>query len=128
MYAIISEGALVALCEKPRYVKRNAASGLFVEAAEAEAIGIAVGGQVFNLPGGAAIPDAPEALAQIAEAAEFVFRNRARIIANEESTNAAIVAMEEALCEMDGASEERLTAIEDALCEMDAAANGGGEN
>ena len=28
------------------------------------AIGIAVGGEVYNLPGGTAIPDAPEALAQ----------------------------------------------------------------
>lgn len=64
MYAIISKGELLALCERPRYVKRNAETGAYVEAAEAEAIGIAVGGEVYNLPGGTAIPDAPEALAQ----------------------------------------------------------------
>lgn len=128
MYAIISEGSLLTLCDRPRYVKRNAASGTYVEATEDEAIGVAVGGTVYNLPGGSDIPDAPEALVREAEAAEYVFLNRARIIANEESTNAAIVAMEEALCEMDGASEERLTAIEDALCDLDAAAYGGGEN
>lgn len=92
MYAIISKGELLALCERPRYVKRNEETGAYVEAAEAEAIGIAVGGEVYNLPGGTAIPDAPEALAQEGEAEEYVFRNHARIIENEEATNAAFVA------------------------------------
>ena len=57
---------------------------------------------------------------------EYVFRNHARIIENEEATNAAFVAMEEAMCDMDSSSEERLTAVEEALCELDSAANGGG--
>lgn len=125
MYAIISQGELLALCDRPRYVKRHEESGVYVEAEKAEAIGIAVGGEVYNLPGGTAIPDAPEALAKEGEAAEYVFRNRARIIENEEAANAAFVAMEEAMCEMDSASEERLTAVEEALCELDSAANGG---
>lgn len=129
MYAIISKGELLALCERPRYVKRNEETGAYVEAAEAEAIGIAVGGEVYNLPGAAPpSPTQPEALAQEGEAEEYVFRNHARIIENEEATNAAIVAMEEAMCEMDSSSEERLTAVEEALCELDSAANGGGEN
>ena len=34
---------------------------------------------------------------------------------------AAIVAVEDALCEIDAADSERLDAIEDALCEMDSA-------
>lgn len=128
MYAIISQGELLALCDRTRYVKRHEESGVYVEAEKAEAIGIAVGGEVYNLPGGTAIPDAPEALAQEGEAAEYVFRNHARIIENEEAANAAFVAMEEAMCEMDSASEERMTAVEEALCELDSAANGGGEN
>lgn len=123
MYAILSKGELLALCERPRYVKRNQ-GGVFVEAPEDKAEGIAVGGEVYNLPGGSAIPDAPEALVQEAEASEFVFRNRVRIIENEETTGAAIIAMEEALCEMDNASEERLAAVEEALCELDSATNG----
>ena len=123
MYAILSKGELLALCERPRYVKRNQ-GGVFVEAPEDKAEGIAVGGEVYNLPGGSAIPDAPEALVQEAEASEYVFRNRVRIIKNEETTGAAIIAMEEALCEMDNASEERLAAVEEALCELDSATNG----
>ena len=83
---------------------------------------------MYNLPGGTAIPDAPEALAQEGEAEEYVFRNHARIIENEEATNAAFVAMEEAMCDMDSSSEERRPAVEEALCELDSAANGGGEN
>ena len=34
MYAIISKGELLALCERPRYVKRNEETGAYVEAAE----------------------------------------------------------------------------------------------
>ena len=123
MYAIMSNGELLALCERPRYVKRNE-GGIFVETPKDEAEGIAVGGAVYNLPGGSAIPEAPEALVTDAEASEYVFRNRVRIIENEEATGAAIIAMEEALCEMDNASEERLTAVEEALCELDSATNG----
>ena len=36
MYAIISKGELLALCERPRYVKRNEETGAYVEAAEEE--------------------------------------------------------------------------------------------
>lgn len=124
MYEIMSNGELLALCERPRYVKRNQETGVFVEATEDTAEGIAVGGEVYNLPGGSAIPDAPEALVREAETSEYVFRNRARIIENEEATGAAIIAMEEALCEMDNASEERLAAVEEALCELDSTTNG----
>ena len=51
MYAIISKGELLALCERPRYVKQNEETGAYVEAAEAEAIGIAVGGPVGAIAG-----------------------------------------------------------------------------
>ena len=120
MYAIISKGELLALCERPRYVKRN--EELFSN-------GLAALHRFIDLMGTEpAIPDAPETLAQEGEAEEYVFRNHARIIENEEATNAAFVAMEEAMCDMDSSSEERLTAVEEALCELDSAANGGGEN
>ena len=64
------------------------------------------------------------------EVSEYVFLNRARIAENEESTNTAIVEIEEALCELDTASTENATAVEDALCELDEMimAMSGGEN
>nr|DAO82525.1 MAG TPA: hypothetical protein [Caudoviricetes sp.] len=45
---------------------------------------------------------------------------------SEESKDAAaksVAEMEDALCEQDAATDERLAAIEDALCELDAAVN-----
>ncbi len=36
--------------------------------------------------------------------------------------------LEDAICELDAATEQRLTAMEEALCELDSAINGGGEN
>lgn len=124
MYAILSGGVLLALCDKPRYVKKNEASGAYVEAAEAEAIGISVSGDLYNFGGRAAIPDAPEAIITHSDIAEYVFRNRVRIVENEEATGAAIVEMENAMCESDAETDGRLTEVENALCELDAAING----
>ena len=128
MYAILSGGALVALCDKPRYVRLNPDSGAYVEAAPEEAIAVSVNGDLYNINGGSAIPDAPQAVVSEGDGAEYVFHNRARIVKNEETTGAAVVLLEEALCEQDAATEERLSTVEEALCELDSAINGGGEN
>ncbi len=128
MYAILSGGALVALCDKPRYVRLNPESGAYVEAAPEEAIAVSVNGDLYNINGGSAVPDAPEAVVREDDMAEYVFGNRARIVENEQAAGAAVVQLEEALCEQDAATEERLTAVEEALCELDSAINGGGEN
>ena len=128
MYAILSGGALVALCDKPRYVRLNPDSGAYVEAAPEEAIAVSVNGDLYNINGGSSIPDAPEAVVSESDVSEFVFHNRARILENEATTGTAVVQLEEALCEQDAATEERLTAVEEALCELDIVINGGGEN
>lgn len=125
MYAILSGGALVALCDRPRYVCINPDSGAYVEADPEEAIAIAVNGRLYNINGGNAIPGAPQAVIREDGAAEYIFSNRVRITKNEETTGAAVVQLEEALCEQDAASEGRLSAIEEALCELDSAMDGG---
>ena len=127
MYAILSDGVLVALCDKPRYVRKNE-NGIYVEAAPEDAIAIAVNGTLYNIEGSNAIPDAPEAFVREDDVGEYVFDNHARIVANETATGTAVVQLEEALCEQDAATEERLTAVEEALCELDSAINRGGEN
>lgn len=101
MYAILSGGALVALCDKPRYVRLNPESGAYVEAAPEEAIAVSVNGDLYNINGGNAIPDAPEAIIREEDMAEYVFHNRARIVETEATTGAAVVQLEEALCEQD---------------------------
>ncbi len=127
MKAILSAGLLLALCERPRYVKRNPESGAYVEVEEAEAEGLAVGGNLYNLPGSSAIPDVPEAVVSDMDGAEFIFQNRAYIGEVEKTTGAAVINIEEAVCDLDAATTDRLTAVEEALCELDNAANGGGE-
>lgn len=128
MYEIISGGELVALTAKPRYIKINDATGIYIEATAEDAIGIAVLGTLYNLPGGTAIPDAPEAIVREGDANEYIFGNRVRIEQEAESTTAAIVGVEEAVCELDTNTDARMGEIEDALCDLDAAINGGGEN
>ena len=130
MYAILSGGVLLALCDKPRYVKVNEVSGAYVEADEAEALGVSVNGDLYNINGGDTIPDAPQAVITQGDVSEYVFRNRVRIAENEENTNTAVVEIEEALCELDAASAENVTAVEGALCELDEMISSisGGEN
>lgn len=130
MYAVISDGVLLALCDKPRYVKMNEASGAYVEAEEAQAEGVSVNGDLYNINGGNAIPDAPQAVVTEGEVSEYVFLNRARIEENEKNTSTAIVSIEEALCELDTASTENAEAMENALCELDEmiCSINGGEN
>ena len=130
MYAILSGGVLLALCDKPRYVRKNEVSGAYVEAEEAQAEGISVNGDLYNIGGGSAIPDAPQAVITEGEVSEYVFRNRARIEENEKNTSTAIVSIEEDLCELDTASTENAEAMENALCELDEmiCSINGGEN
>lgn len=127
MYAILSGGALLALCDKPRYVRINPDSGAYVEATPEEAIAVSVNGDLYNIGGKAEIPDAPEAVITQRDAAEYVFRNRAQIEENAKTQGAAIIGMEDALCEQDTANDVRMSAIEDAVCELDSLINGGGE-
>lgn len=128
MYAILSGGALLTLCDKPRYVRLNPDSGAYVEAAPEEAAAVSVNGGLYNINGGNAIPGAPQAVVREEETAEYIFGNRARIARNEKAAGAAVVQLEDALCEQDAATEERLAAVEEALCELDSAMNRGGEN
>lgn len=96
MYAIMSNGALLSLCDKPRYIKRNESSGAYVEAAAADAIGASVNGDLYNINGGNAIPGAPQAVVAQAESGELIFRNTACIQTVREASNIAFVVMAEA--------------------------------
>lgn len=127
MYAIYCNGEPIALAKKPRYVKRNG-SGVFVEADKYDAEAIAVNGVLYNLPGGTAIDDAPEAVAVEQEAEEFIFSNRVRIEQDSASGNARISTVEDAVCDLDESTDERMSAIEDAICELDEMISGGGDN
>lgn len=126
MYAILSGGALIALCDKPRYVKLNEDSGAYVRAEAEDAIGISVRGTLYNINSSDAIPGAPSAVISQGDISEFVFRNRVKIAENKAAADSAFVTMEDALCDIDMIAEERITAMEDALCELDIMLSEGG--
>ena len=51
MYQIVVCGEVVALCDKPRFIKVNKKTGAYIEATEQEAQGVAARTSVYNLPG-----------------------------------------------------------------------------
>lgn len=122
---IIIDGRVVALCDKPRYVKINENSGAYVEASHDEAIGIAVNGIVYNIDGREDIPNMPQAIVREGEVSEYIFEHGVKIVENEKRTNSAFIDVESAVCELDTATEERFNIMEVALCEIDAKVNGG---
>lgn len=127
MFEICCGGELVALTAKPRYVKRNETSGLYVEATWEDAEAISVNGTLYNVPGGTAVEGAPEATVREADASEYIFENRTAIERNAEDGTVRITNVEDAVCDLDESTSERMSAIEDAICELDEAVNGGGE-
>ena len=51
MYEIISEGQIVSLCDKPRYIKVKPSTGCYIEATAEDAQGVSASGKPFNLSG-----------------------------------------------------------------------------
>lgn len=123
MYAIMSGGVMIAMCDRPRYVKVNN-NNVYVEASAEDAIALSINGNLYNINGRDAIPDAPEAVVVSMDGATVIFGHGMQIAEHA----GAIITAEDAMCEMDAAMEERLIAVEDALCELDSAMNGGAEN
>lgn len=95
MYAIISKGVLLALCDRPRYVKVNEASGAYIEAGPEEAVGVSVSGTLYNLNGGENIPGAEDAIVTEAEGGEYIFQTRKQVESVNETTAIAFVTMAE---------------------------------
>lgn len=51
MYAVVKGGVVIGIVEKPRFIKKTE-DGVFVEATESEAQGVALNSVPYNLPGG----------------------------------------------------------------------------
>lgn len=50
MYKIIKDGEVIGIVEKPRYIRK--VDGIYIQAEESEAQGVAVDSMPYNLPGG----------------------------------------------------------------------------
>lgn len=98
MKEIIANGEIIALVDKPRYVKIKKTSGAYIQCDKEEAEAVAVSGTLYNLPGNTnikhiAIKDdetgeteevtAPEAYVREVDGGEVTFQNRVNIENNE---------------------------------------------
>lgn len=108
MHKIISNGEIIALCDVPRYIRRKAETGAYVEATAEDAQGIAVMGAPYNLPGHDEITStqladeetgetetviAPEAYAVEVDGGEIAFRQDERIAEVDETSTTGLMAV-----------------------------------
>lgn len=119
MKAIIVNGKVISICEKPVYVKKHRELDLYVRCNVDEAIGVSAGlgenAGIYNLPGRDDIPDAPVAFVTDDSDGQYIYNSYAQA---DKATN-DIVTVENAMCESEVATDERISAIEDVLCELD---------
>lgn len=120
MYLILSEGAIVDYCDEPRYVKKNPTSGAYIQTDAANAEGIAVRGTLYNIGDRTDIPDAPAAIIRgDVSTPDYIFINKETIDKNKEESDAALIELENSLCDMDMSTQETIAALEDTICELD---------
>lgn len=110
MYRIINTdtGEIIGMVTTVNYIRRKAETGAFVTANVNNAGGIAYKSIPYNLSGREGVGVDETVVLSEFDAAEFI---------SELKETAEM--LEDALCEIDEANEERIAAIEDALCELD---------
>ncbi len=104
MYQIISleTGDIVAICDRPCYIKVKPETGVYVRTTQNEAQGVSAGGIAYNLSGHNEIKSvrlkdeeagitetviAPEAIVQLVDGGELVFGQENKIVSNENKIN-----------------------------------------
>lgn len=108
MVKIISEGKTIALCDEPRYIRKNEESGAYVRVLREDAQGIAVLGEPYNLPGHTEITrvvlkneetgetetvTAPEAYAVEVDGGEVAFEHGSKIAEVDETSTTGLLAV-----------------------------------
>lgn len=111
-----TDGTELGIVEEPTYIKIGK-SGCYTNATRADAIGVAYNSTPYNLIGHSEIKDA--------ETVEVVYINVGEELRKDQ---AAIAEVENALCELDAAAEEKRAEYEEALCELDSIISGGGDS
>ena len=75
MYVIVSNSNIVALCDKPCYVKVKPQSGALIETDAEQAEAVSVKGTLYSLPNKPPFKDAPQATVSLVDGATFMFDN-----------------------------------------------------
>ena len=104
MYSITVDGEVIALCDKPRYVKIKKESESYIECSAEEALGISVDGELYNINYKTDIPDRPLAFISEKDNCTVVFKNV--------SESSAGVKFQEQQMEFDLDADYRLTCLE----------------
>ena len=127
MYILTSNGERIGLCSEPRYIKVNSNSGCFVQTQEADAQGIAVMGNPYNLPGHTEImrdvfvptPGGEEGEGtverQVAPEIEIQRVDSYEFLMELEDTS---IETEDAICELSVEHAAKITTVENAICEL----------
>ena len=97
MYRIVSDGEIISLCDKPRFVKKKATSGCYIVCSKEDAEAVAVNGKLYNLPGKNNITDRPEVSIDEVDGGEFLFSD----YVEKRVFSLQISSLEDALCEID---------------------------
>ncbi len=109
MYKIINtnSGELVGYTESPIWIRKHK-NGCYVQTERKKAEGIAFNSTPYSIGGLDGL-----------DIVVVVKSDAGNIFVDDATMQAADAVLEDAMCEMDALTEERLAAIEDALCEMD---------
>lgn len=117
MFKIINSdtGEQLGIILLPTYIRKKAETGALITAKANNADGIAYHSTPYNLLGKVGVGAEETVVLEEFDEGEML----------EELKDATdlIPMLEDALCEIDEANEERIAAIEDALCEMDMGGN-----
>ena len=116
MFSIYKDGIVFAMTEKPNYIKLHP-DGFYVLCDKDEAQGVAVNSVPYALTEGS-LPDCEVVVVVETDGGSILHQTKVESVEG-------IAMVEEALCEVDTATDERLSAVEDALCELDTMLNGG---
>ena len=116
MYQVITDGKVVGLVDRLRYIKVNTKTGALVQANGPEdAQGIAIQGTPYNLLGHSEIPGAPQAIAVEKDGFEILFEKGVKLDRVEEDG----IVISDALFDLDETVNTKLTEIQDAIFELD---------
>ena len=92
MYRIMHAGEIVALCDEPRYVKRKAATGAYIQCEADEAEGVAARGVFYPMA---------DVFIDKVDSGEILLSQYVPI----EQYREAIASLEDAICELDATEE-----------------------
>ena len=96
MHRIVSDGKLLAVCEKPRFVKKKESTGVWIQTDAKDAEAVAIAGELYGF-GDHEVEGRPKAVVFEMDGGSWISDNYVQ----DGDYKAAIAALETALCDID---------------------------